>query len=276
MKLIKMLCEEENDLKQLESLLREKCEKYIKRHASDDYFLLRGIKDLHENFGVQKTHDDRRPRDSYIGAHKAFDKYFAKKFGIKFRSENIAFCYSSFARKLAPTDYGDTYFVIPCGDYSICWSPFVTDLYDYADPSRINPYDLIPKVFEDSRKKADIDKLLSCVSLTLDQFEQLESAQEFVIQLYVKHIYAQSGNDRKTDLTELADTFKIKSIEQITESQIENVFDMIVDSFEYRSGDFDLSTVYRSELMVHCKEYVYVDHSKLSLVKKAINNILGE
>ncbi len=72
-----------------------------------------------------KVRQDRRPKDTPIEIHKAFDNRLHKEFGIKARSQCI---FTTVNLSLADF-YGISYAVFPVGRFEVIWSPQIPDLY---------------------------------------------------------------------------------------------------------------------------------------------------
>jgi hypothetical protein len=123
----------------LVKLIKAKCQPYLASNlgslVNGDFFA-RASRDASRDFdvneakfGVLQVRKDRKPLDTPKTLHDAFDEFFNSQFGIKFRSQ------SAFATKsLEYTDYmlesyGEPLVFIPIGEYTVCYSPVISDLY---------------------------------------------------------------------------------------------------------------------------------------------------
>ncbi|RYF51485.1 MAG: hypothetical protein EOO38_03120 [Cytophagaceae bacterium] len=83
---------------------------------------------------------NRMPRNTPLAIHEMCDSWFLENFGIKHRSESL-FCTGN---RATASHYGNTYQVLPKGDFSFCWSPKIRDLYIeiafYSNQSEINEF----------------------------------------------------------------------------------------------------------------------------------------
>lgn len=73
-----------------------------------------------------RVHKNRRPKDSSIRLHDAFNGYLHEKFGIKYRSQAV---FASGDSDEAAS-YGRLMTIFPIGNFDYCWSPMVKDLYN--------------------------------------------------------------------------------------------------------------------------------------------------
>jgi hypothetical protein len=108
------------------------CAQWFDEAGDDGYLLYRGGH-LPKSVMVQHTVGDRKPLDSASWMHSAFNLYFERYHGHKWRSDHILFGtpeeevaeqYSSGGGKVG--------IVLPIGTYKYLWSPAVHDLYKAA------------------------------------------------------------------------------------------------------------------------------------------------
>lgn len=70
---------------------------------------------------------DRQPRNTRPAYHRAADDWFLRRFGIRYRSGSL-FCTGSL-ETAAQYGEGKARFIYPVGEFRICWSPRVHDLF---------------------------------------------------------------------------------------------------------------------------------------------------
>lgn len=108
---------------------------YIEKHArpwltetaSIDKLLYRGVHSSPTNVYAYRTsvRTDRQPKDSTLFAHNIMNTIFKVAGATANRSNSI---FTTFHRSHT-FDYGETYGVIPLGDFSYTWSPIISDWY---------------------------------------------------------------------------------------------------------------------------------------------------
>ena len=109
---------------------------------------------------VSRVRKDRKPSNTPINIHNLVDEWFDKKFGIKFRSNAM------FATQIKSTAkaYGTLYVVFPIGEFTICSSNIITDLYfDITDLyfSSVDSHKTIQTVNDNINEyKSEIENLL--------------------------------------------------------------------------------------------------------------------
>jgi len=96
----------------------------------EDLPFLRGVSEKYDlrNPSVQVMRMDRKPKDSSPRFHAIADAWFARKFGVNFRSQSLHLT----ARILTAQTHGATpahvMRVVPLSPYRYCWSPNAVDL----------------------------------------------------------------------------------------------------------------------------------------------------
>jgi hypothetical protein len=138
-------------------ILRTDCAPFLSAigHNIYKHGLYRGIEAKLGEFSKQAVPVGRKPVDTPSDMHEAADDWFAKKFGVRYRS-NAVFCTGS---KEAAEEYGYLYAVFPIGAYSFCYSPIVNDLtaelelgeYRNTKGKNLPVAKLVPKVLDQSR-----------------------------------------------------------------------------------------------------------------------------
>lgn len=103
--------------------------------------LWRGIKEQ-APYLEKQVRKDRKPTDTLEIVHQIVDRYFEKKFGVRFRSNSVfATSTSSLAEEFAGK-YGSLYVIFPKGNFSFAWSPNVKDLYTNLNRHLKSKFDL--------------------------------------------------------------------------------------------------------------------------------------
>ena len=131
MRLIHYLTEKDFDQVEIMNLIKKDCKPWNKK--SNGYLAFRGMNGQ-PNFLKRKVRTDRRPKDSSLEIHNAFDNAAKKKFGWKPRSEGI-FCIG--IHEVAKY-YGLPYSVWPIGAFKFIWCNEIDDFfntYEDADPT---------------------------------------------------------------------------------------------------------------------------------------------
>ena len=125
------LYESQMTLEEAAKIFHEECEpfrKYSKHDFSRDidyHGLYRGM-EMDDLAKVCRVRKNRKPSDTPIEFHNIMDDWFNKKFGIRFRS-NAMFAVQN--ERLA-SQYGSLYNVFPIGEFDICSSNEIIDLYE--------------------------------------------------------------------------------------------------------------------------------------------------
>jgi hypothetical protein len=294
MKLMESLLLLENDemIESLKEVLEKHCYKYVKKHAFDNSLLIRGMK-VQESDSIatagdikiykKNTYTERKPRDSHAVVQKLWDEYFNDRFGVKYRSQNVAFCFTSTDRKAAPSSYGDgSFIIIPCGDdYSMCYANRIIDFFTWFDPRRVHYTDLSNLWFGH-----DSENLEKCVK-ALDLPELTSTNDEYdngrlMAALYLSYVAYLADKDtdnfdlvfNQISFTNFEDTREERDriIEKILKRQ-DKFFKTLMDCAGYQAGDFKLEEIKRSEVMLHCKEYLAIPVSYKREVLDAISLI---
>jgi hypothetical protein len=287
-----LLVENSMQAKEVANILKQHCSHYLKKHASDTAFLIRGIKEVKDSEKIphastriyrRKTQSDRTPRDSRAETQKCWDDFFKKEFGIKFRSENVAFCYTNAKRKRAPDDYGETYIVIPVGtDYKMCYSKKVDDFFQELEPAQVHVDNMRDVIFAKSdggvdqcRKVAKLNEYI----VQKDGYHENDDLEYMFTSLYANYLspFRKDSNAIAEIVDEYGKCFKdgtaqSDAIYAIVDNYDE-LFETICKLVDYQAGDFQLSEIPRSEIMVHCKEFLAISISLLDVVQDAIKQI---
>jgi hypothetical protein len=101
------------------------CNPYLSQLGDPSYNkLYRGVRKRLPNFSFQPLPVNRTPLDTPLELHQICDDYFLKKFGIRFRSNATFACNDA----IQSTEYGAAHILFPIGEFTICWSPDVSDL----------------------------------------------------------------------------------------------------------------------------------------------------
>lgn len=113
-----------NNLNQLKQFLSTHCQPYLVQFKDCNKPLLRGMKPAIDMF-VVTTPINRTPTNTPIKFHTVADDWFNVEFGHRYRS-NAVFCTGD---KQIANCYGEPYWIFPIGEFKVCWSPDVHDLY---------------------------------------------------------------------------------------------------------------------------------------------------
>ena len=211
------------------------------------------------------------------------------KFGSRLRSEHVAFCYSNFRRSSVPEDYGPTYLIIPIGDYKMCYSPKVIDLFQSLDMAHALQGDLI-ELFK-FNDEATCRRIFDQLDISVDiQKEIIENSETFMRKMY--ELVSKYGPDCKPSFFE--DFVKKNCVtvydsnEQHTEmfkeligafldndsAGVYKFFDTLMESLDYQFGDFPTDTLNKSEVMLQCKKYLAIPNFKKAALNKALDKIV--
>ena len=120
-------------------VLRRDCQPFLKSIDYDvgRYHLWRGDRTAFSNtvepIVQMTTRMDRLPKDMPIQIHHLLDQYFLTKFGFKYRSQATFATHDYTEAK----DYGTPYLFFPIGQFDICYSPHISDLFKYLEDSSI-------------------------------------------------------------------------------------------------------------------------------------------
>jgi hypothetical protein len=129
MKLIHLFEDDEplqtpTNLNQLKLFLSSNCQPYLTQFKNCRKPLLRGMKPAIDVF-IVTTPVGRAPSNTPIKFHTIADDWFNENFGHRYRS-NAVFCTG---RRKQAEAYGSPHWVFPIGEFKMCWSPQVKDLY---------------------------------------------------------------------------------------------------------------------------------------------------
>ncbi len=78
-------------------------------------------------FELRECPTDRTPRDTRPVYHRAADEWFLRQFGTRYRTESL-FCTGS-QETAASYAKGQVRFIYPVGEFKVCWSPRVHDMF---------------------------------------------------------------------------------------------------------------------------------------------------
>ena len=67
---------------------------------------------------------NRKPSDTWLSTHDAADQWFLDNTGIRYRSNSV-FCTGD---QYVASGYGDTFAIIPVGEFSFCYSNIIGDM----------------------------------------------------------------------------------------------------------------------------------------------------
>ncbi len=128
-KFINYLSENISTPDEIREMLLTNCLPFIrewKRCSSYPHMLYSGRPSEYKKVIIKKkVRQDRRPKDTPIEIHKAFDDRFHKEFGIRARSQ----CIFTVGNPNTAKFYGKPYAIFPVGKFEVIWSPQITDLY---------------------------------------------------------------------------------------------------------------------------------------------------
>jgi hypothetical protein len=136
------------------TLIKQDCQPFLTNNLSamkSGGRLMRGISKidpLTDAFITQKVwvNKTRRPTDTPLQFHFLIDMFMEETLGYAYRSSS---CFASTSKAMAGS-YGMAYTIFPIGDYDICYSPTVNDLFEWFQ--RVSDGIIDPTVFgNDSR-----------------------------------------------------------------------------------------------------------------------------
>lgn len=117
-----------NDEETVTDLVKQYCAPFLS-HKMDKPFY-RGIRNFPESIIAEfDTPVGRKPKDLPLAAHTYCDLWFLKNFRHRYRSNAV---FTSGNKPIA-SQYGTPFIFIPIGNFNICWSPSVEDLYNSVD-----------------------------------------------------------------------------------------------------------------------------------------------
>lgn len=98
---------------------------------------------------------DRRPKDSPTRFHQIADNWFAKRFGVAFRSQSLLIT----SRIFTAENYGATpahvMRILPLSEYVFCWSPKAVDLLFAAKKMESSPVEEIESHLDSLQYRLD-------------------------------------------------------------------------------------------------------------------------
>lgn len=71
---------------------------------------------------------DRRPKNSSIAFHEIADRWFERRFGVRYRSQGVFITSGLLSATTYAASPAHVMRVVPLSDYRFCWSPRVSDL----------------------------------------------------------------------------------------------------------------------------------------------------
>lgn len=144
MQLLKQLHEQNQQIEQMAEAIINDCKPYLQHGTYASKPLYRGMGKASELFltkAVRRT--DRHPLATDKTIHDLYNEYFQRKFGYPYRNGVFATSHHAQAK-----NYGTVYHIFPIGQFQVCWSPIVEDLYtndfellDYVD-AKIDEFSL--------------------------------------------------------------------------------------------------------------------------------------
>jgi hypothetical protein len=135
-------------LGQAAMIIQQHCQPFLSQIGDDifTYKLWRGVRKAPDrSISVVPCPVNRSPKDTAREIHQAADRYFLKKFGIKFRSNSFFVTGSEEMAASYGTEVwnpGAEVIVIPQGDFKFCWSPITNDFYQSTEEAIDWPNDL--------------------------------------------------------------------------------------------------------------------------------------
>lgn len=109
-------------------LIKQNCAPFLSHNMTKPFY--RGTRQRIESLLTQfDTPVGRKPKDLPRAAHEYCDAWFLKNFGHRYRSNAV---FTSGNKPIA-SQYGSPYIFLPIGEFNICWSPTVEDLYNTVD-----------------------------------------------------------------------------------------------------------------------------------------------
>lgn len=135
---IKEILTESYDADTIAEMLRKNCAPFLSQTSG---VLFRGARasdlvatEVNGVF-VGKTWPDRKPADTFSIDHDTANNWFQHEFGIRYRSDHVAFCTGNTRTAAA---YGEACIFVPINTFTFCWSHKIRDLNDVM-PSRLVP-----------------------------------------------------------------------------------------------------------------------------------------
>src|SRR5690242_373049 len=71
---------------------------------------------------------DRRPRNSSVDFHEVADRWFARRFGIAYRSRGVFLTSGIVSATAYAATAAHVMRIVPISAYRYCWSPKISDL----------------------------------------------------------------------------------------------------------------------------------------------------
>ena len=167
---------------ELKDMLQHDCEYFLDQSCNSG-FLVRGMKSMgrakykelphprdpeHTSvpYWENYTRQDRSPTDTSQKTHEMLDRWFDQAFGLRARSQAL-FCMGSSDRGVKATkQYGDTFIIMPVGEFKYVWSPEVIDLY--AETAGIN----WSREYDEGEPEEALDKFMSSQSYRNNRLDE--------------------------------------------------------------------------------------------------------
>lgn len=218
--------------KELVAFIKQNCKMYLQQGLGNRVFY-RGTRNApkeknHVAF-VRKVRSDRKPRDSSVLLHNAFNTLIGLAGKVANRTNSV-FATSS---THAALEYGPMYVILPIGNFHYTWSTEWDDWVNAEDPSRV-----IALAVEDSKHAARIQELnktieamtKECRTLSFGSKKRYKIGRERerleVIQRRLTNMVAKEAIAKKAILPNLTKVLKGDdgSLEQAARSQHEVLF----------------------------------------------------
>lgn len=126
-----ILIESNAPLVEIANHIRENCQPFLQQIDMDFPPLYRGQNknffEITDNLYISSTVANRLPATTKIDDHKIADQWFLENFGIRYRSDHVAFVTSDVS---SADFYGRKFIFIPIGNFTFCWSPKVDDMFN--------------------------------------------------------------------------------------------------------------------------------------------------
>lgn len=171
-----------DSVEQVSKLIVRDCQPFLQRIQYHEHKepLYRGIRYIDSDIiHKQSRLEERTPLSSTTGFHHAVNNYFEQQFGFRYR--NGVFARSEHAGMMA---YGQTFQMFPVGNFSVCWSPNVFDLF-------IEEMAILRSVYENSSYRS-IDELKQHMRSIQTPREIPSELQQIFNQVLSKYNYTEN------------------------------------------------------------------------------------
>ena len=109
-------------------LIKQNCAPFLSHKMMKPFY--RGIRQFPDSKIAEFVAPvGRKPKDLPLAAHTYCDAWFLKNFGHRYRSNAV---FTSGNQPIA-MQYGTPYIFLPIGNFEICWSTSVEDLFNTVD-----------------------------------------------------------------------------------------------------------------------------------------------